>query len=389
MNHTPVVRVDVEDSTGVVIATIKDYRALSFDIAWSGRGTYQLTLTGFTDWSDIFRDDHQIRIWYKDARFGLDWVNVFTGFHKTSVENLAENGNLTFQSFGPSLEEIVTKEYVLWYARSAQASKSGAVAAVMAEYVTENCGVAALASNGRDADGVVPGLTISNDGSGPTWSGSRARKPLRQVLDDLRSFSIANGDHVDWRVISTGGYTWQFQAGKLGVDRTAVGLDPSTGLNAAGNVPVVFSPDRKNIISATRSRSGANALTEVVALGNGKGANRAVVVVTDAAGLAASAIARRVGLVTSSTTDTGELQDAADARLRQRQPTDKFTFQPRDVGDDNPAHGGTVLFRDYNIGDYITAYSNGQAFHKQIIGAHFELSAGDTIINRTLVFADV
>lgn len=387
----PTIRFDVEDFDGVVVASIRDYTALSFDIIWSGKGNYQLSLSGFDDRISKFVDDYQVSIWLKDENFGLDWTNVFTGFHKTSVKSLFQSKQRSWQSFGPSLEELIAKEYILWYAGSPQANKTAIpVSTAMTQYIQENIGTLALAASGRDADGVVTGLSVAGAGFGPNWSGGRARKPLMQVIKELRDFSIANDDQVDFRVVSLPGYTWEFQAGKLGVDRTTVGLDPATGLNGAGNVPVTFSEGQGNVLSTVRSKARTNAISQIVALGKGELENRAIRVAIDALEIAKSPIARRVGTVTSNTEDLTELSNAAQARLRARQVDDKFTFQPRDVGDIDPSKGGTVLFRDYNVGDFITAFDDGDTFHKQIVRASFTVTRGDTtIVSRILEYADV
>lgn len=386
----PEYRFDIENLSGDVVAQIQDFTSFNFEIVWSGKGNFQVNMSGFDDRLGNFGDDYHIRVWFRDLAFGLGWINIFTGFVKTSVASLYENGNRTFQVYGPSLEELLEKEKISWPSGSAQATKTGAVATVMREFVDENIGSLALVASGRDYDGLITGLSTFSDGSGPTWAGSVARDPLLKTLDDLRLFSILRNDHVDFRIRKLTGYAWIFEAGKLGVDRTTRGLDPTTGLNAAGNVPITFSEGQQNVTSYTRSKSRAHALTEVVALGNGRKDDRVFMPVVDALGLAVSPIARRVGYVTVNTTDVTELQNAAEAKLREFQPTDKFSFQPRDIGDPAPVKGGTVLFRDYFPGDFITAIDQGTEFHKQVVSVSINLSESTSnIVSRTVGFADV
>lgn len=361
-------RVDLENTNGVVVAQFSDYLGLRLDIKLNDKGNYRLAISGFDERVNLFGDDYLVRVWMRDTDpdpvidQGIDWINIFTGFHKTFTSSITANGQRTFTSFGPSLEELIDKEYVLYYSGSPQADKSGIVSTVMYDYIRENIGADALVTNLRDADGVVSNLVLAGDPVvGPSWEGSRARRHLLTVLKDLSAYAIGQNDDVDFRINDLGGYLFQFQAGKLGVDRTTLGLDPTTGRNGAGNIPVVFSAIRSNVTSVISSKSRYNSYNTIVALGSGEGAARLVAVAENALDANSTPVARRVRTINASNETTIDgLQAVADAKLRELEPEDKFSYVPRKVGQ--------VLFRDYFLGDYITGEQGGQTFDKRITG---------------------
>lgn len=362
-----VYRVDLKDTTGSVVAQFKQFISLSVDMKWGDKGNYQFIMSGFDQRWQLFGDDYLVEVWMQDPDEGIPWQVVFTGIHKTPVYDLEENGNQTFASYGPSPEEILDKDYILWPTGSPQAEKSGLISTVMREYVIENLGPTALQANGRDLDGVVPGLVLGLDPLvGPSWSGSRSRKNILSVLKELASHAALNGNDVDFRMISTAGYGWLFECGKLGVDRSTVGLDTTTGLNAAGNVPVVFSAIRGNIQSFTRSKSRYNTVTSAVVPGQSVGAFRPIGRAENALELAASPIARRVKVFDGSNNAGEDLNVLAQTQLWKNEPAEKFDFVPR--------KSGQLFFRDYFLGDIVTAEDNGAVFHKRVVGAKIEVS---------------
>src|SRR5690606_36021661 len=103
---------------------------------------------------------------------------------------------------------------------------------------------------------------------------ARTRRHLLTVLQELAEYSREQGDPIDFRVNYLGGYTFQFEAGRLGVDRTTAGLNAATGLNAAGNVPVILSIANGNLARQTRSYARYNEANRIFVLGQGEGEER-------------------------------------------------------------------------------------------------------------------
>lgn len=383
-------RVDFDDTSGSTIESFGNFDGLDFEIVASGKGSYKLDLSGYDSRIGVIGDDYIMRVWMQDPAFGIPWTEVFAGIHKTFVDSMAENGRLSWESYGPSCEEILDKELIAYPAGdSSLATKSGAASTVMRAYVQENAGSLATVANGRDYDGVNPLLLGADLGVGGTWSGSRPRKHLLGTLQQIQQFSVQQGDQVDFRMSYAGGYQFLFEAGYLGADRTAPAV--SGGLNAAGHVPVVLSPKYGNVRSFSRSRSRYNEANLILALGQGSEGARAFAVAEDTASTGASPIAQRVtpASATSETTPAGLLA-AAQGRLYQSAARDKFMIQPyksranrallRAFPDlDTANFTGEVLWRDYFPGDFVTVedFRTGTRQDVQIVKVRVRIRPSD------------
>ena len=381
-------RVDFEDYDGLVIESFQNFLGLNFNIFASGLGSYTLNLSGFDNRVSLIPDDAIVRIWMTDPAFGIEWTNIFNGIHKTFVDTVAENGRLTWQSYGPSCEELLAKELVAYPSGSSQANKSGVASTVMNAYVRENIGDLATIANGRDYAGVNPITIASGPAVGPTWTGSRARKRLLFVLETIYHDSIESGDPIDFRVNYLGGYQFEFEAGKLGSDRTVTGLN--NGHDRA-SAPVILSPRYGNTRSLTRSRSRYNEANLVIALGQGEGVNRAFETIANAESIALSPIAQRVATVngTNETTAAG-LQAAAKAMLDAKLAKDKYTVVPFKgtakalvslfPNLDERNFTAEVLWRDYFPFDFVTVedYRTGERQNVQIQEVSGRIRPSDT-----------
>src|SRR5690606_19552751 len=154
-------------------------------------------------------------------------------------------------------------------------------------------------------------------------------------------------------------YTFQFEAGRLGVDRTTAGLNAATGLNAAGNVPAILSIANGNLARQVRSYARYNEANRIFVLGQGEGEEREVAIASDANSAALSPLALRE-MVTSDVM-SGSLSAIAEAKLQENVARPHFSFAPR--------RGSQILFRDYGLGDYVTGQdTDGTGYNKEIGG---------------------
>jgi len=367
-------RVDVEDTTGSTVAVIDTFQRLAFTSKISAKGNYEMTISGDDSRVNAIGGDYLFRVWFTDPGKGIDWINIFTGIHKTPSADTFENGRKEWASFGPSLEELLDKAYILYAAGSSEAAKAGISSTVAREFVNENIGALATVANGRDIAGTNPIALGGDPVIGGFWTGSRARKHLLTVLMSLNRFSIENDDQIDFRVSYLGDYAFQFDIGRLGVDRTTVGLSAaSSGLNAAGNVPVVFSVLRGNVSRQSKTTSRFNEANVTIGLGQQSGANRVVATAQDNLSLAASSIAQREMIVsaTDQTTAAGVLA-VAEARLAEVVARENFTFTPRQAAE--------MVWRDYFVGDFVTVEDDqaGQQVNKQIRAIRATVTPGQT-----------
>jgi len=375
-------RVDLENTTGSTLAVIKNPTSFECNISIGGKGNYQLVLSGFDDVVNSFTPDIIIRFWRNDTDAGNGWINVFNGIHKTVSKSLTQSGNKTFTSYGPDSNELLDKAYILYAPNSAQSNKTNFATTAMIEFVRENIGSQALVSNGRRLNGTNPITIGGSSGLGPSWGDESAGKHLLTVLQNIRDFSKQLGTQIDFEVQYLGNYQWLFVCGNLYVDRTNVGLNPNTGRNGSGNVPVVFSPLYNNVETFYESLSRYNEVNAVVSLGSGVGALQQFAAIRNLTSVSQSAIAQRETIVNSNDSSLAQLTNVAQSALYEHVATPKVSF--------SPLLNAVKLWKDFLPGDFITAMNEDrEEFHQQLVGTSLRVSqsaGGSTVEQLNLDF---
>ena len=354
-----VFRIDVENLIGVTVTSLKNFQYFSYGQRVSNKGNFRLQLHDDDPNRLLIHEDYIIKLWYKNESQGIDWTNIFTGIVKTPTRVWYSNGNKLAIFYGADSNELVAKALILYKTSAIESAKSDTSSNVIAEYIEENIGASALIANGRYFDHVNPVTIINLSSVGPVWTGNKANDNLMKTLQDIRSFSIDQVDRVDWQVYYTENYTWEVRVGKIYEDKTTIGLSSATGLNGAGNVPVILSPLYGNVKQYTESLPRSQESNVVVVLGKRIGDDREVAVASDATSIAVSPIAQRESI--AQTQNQEDLVDFAQSQLNDRVGKPVILMSPKIT----PAFS---LYRDLNIGDFFTAVSLDQEeFNKQLI----------------------
>lgn len=169
-----------------------------------------------------------------------------------------------------------------------------------------------------------PSASVSPS-SPPTWEGDRAYQNLLEVLKEISLYSSVDFqvelDEINWK--------WVFRAypDQLGLDRTVDTLDPSTGANASGNHPTVFSIELGNISTLSYTYDRISESNRVTILGDGDGATRITVLREDTGASSASRWNRRE----ASRPQSGfisDMQSAGDATLKELSAKEIITISP-------------------------------------------------------------
>jgi len=351
-------RVDVLDRSGQPVTTFDSFTRLDFSIKASGRGRLSLNLGDRNPEQSNFEDDCLIQVWRKNSQRENVWENVSTYINRSFVDSLFQRGRESFNIYAPSLEDLITSAEIMYPSSATQSAKTGDVATVIAEYLKENIGSSATTINGRYISNVLP-VTVSSSVVGLNWSGRRYEKELQNVCQELVNFAFSNGARCDYRVSYAGDYQFLVEVGDLGTDRTADGLSTLTGLNSAGNVPVIFSPLVRNLRQFTKRQSRYNEFNRVVALGAG-----GLVATAVGSNATISSISGREVIVSARTQDNlADLQAVADAKLYELESQLTFDVEP------DPLQ--SQLFDNYNVFDYITIEDDeGNRVNRQISGAN-------------------
>lgn len=366
-------QIRLKNLAGVQVGLITDWRSLVYTKRVNSVGEYTLIIDGDLALVDDFVLDGQIEILRADlaAVPPIPSTLDYEAFHRTTVRETNADGLSTFTSKGVEYDDLLRRRHVLFRAGSSQADKSGIGETVMKAYVNENAGPGATAPP-RLFAGVNTGLTIQADGAaGTSWEGEKSFRPLLSVVRE-----IVEATDVDFQIVGTGAALFEFQAKvrPLGEDRSQTSVDPVTGLNAAGNAPLVFSLAFGNMGTPIYSLQRRSEVTSAIILGQGRGNNRIVQERTSAA-ISASTW-NRIESVRNANQEAqiGGLDDFGDQLLAKLQAKEDFQFGV--IQTDAAKYG-----RDYFIGDLVTARYKDIERTKQIVAVTIEVTAGEESIN--------
>ncbi len=361
-------QVILRNQAGAQVALLTTWYSLEYVVRLNDIGTFTLEIDGSLDVVSAFIVDGQVEIRRRDqdASPEIDWYTDFRGFQRTEVLKTDADGRSRFVSIGVDPKHLLARRVILFKDTSTEAAKTGPGETVMKSYVNENAGPGATAPP-RLFAGVFPGLTIqASGGAGSTWEGNKPYRPLFRTVRE-----IADATAVDFDLIFTGAVTLEFQAEAepLGVDRTTTGIDPNTGLNAAGNAPLVFSLDFGNMEEPALTTHRIDEVTAAIILGQGAEEEREVIQRTSAA-ITASAF-NRVESVRNANQEeeTAALNAVGDAMLQDLQARETFFFSALQIP-------STLYGRDYFVGDLVTARYGSIERNLKIVAATIKVVEG-------------
>lgn len=302
-----------------------------------------------------YRRDITLPGWYKD----------FEGFARDMEFEQLDDGREQFVSRGRGFNELLAAEAILYYAGTIYTAKAGPVETVLKEYVDENIGPSAT-SPPRLRNGVMPGLTIQADGAtGAAWEGARMGKNLLDVCQELAAYGGGLGQG-DYMIVGTGAAAFQFQwsAGQWGLDKTR-----GNGVN----VPVIFSPSRRNATNFKYRYNRLNEINSVDMLGVGKEGDR--VYDGSTSGTETDSPWNRRAVVREDTNewDPAILADEAEQTLSAQRLKREFFFDIIQF----PTRYGC----NWEVGDLVTVQYRGAETNQKVVGVTITLSndGGETI----------
>lgn len=370
----------IKNQSGVQVALLDDYRSLQFQKTVNDVGFFTLTLDYNSSFREFFEFDGQIEVKRKIPGV-RDWYTEFEGHIENFNTTLFSNSNFQFVVVGSGYNGLLKRRHILWLDDSVQAEKNAAAETAMKEYVDENCTANALAASGRLIDGEIAGLSIEIDnGNGSTWQGDRAGKNLLLVLQEIANFS-----QIDFDVIGIGNALYEFRTyvDQIGDDLTTDELDPTTGLNGAGNAPFIFDPARGNVQQASLQQKHRSEANVVAIYGRGQGATRDTAVESNVTAIELSPINQRETMRGgSSQSQVAQLSDLAQEWLERLQTVEKFNFVPQDTA-------ASLYGVHYNFGDKVTAKLGDFEADKRITSITINLAGGRGESSKSIQFTDI
>lgn len=352
-----VFRVDILDHSGDVVASLKNFQYFSAEIRAANRDSFRLQLDDSDPNAELIHEDYLLQLWYKDEVLNIPWSNIFTGIIKTISRVWYSNGRKLDIFYGSGNNELIDKAIIAYPSDVPQSNKEGNALDVAYDLIVENVGDLARVSNGRYFDHINPIIVAKVGSCSWNWSSNVAHDLLIRKLQDIRDLSYLKGDRIDFETVYLGNYEWQIRVGKVFTDRTIIGLNLSTGLNGAGNVPIILSPRYNNVQDFVQTKSRIAEENVILGLGRYLGSSRETLVVSDPNSIAESPIAQREALFQAQNSE--DLESDLEARLKDNVGKVKLSIQPKFT----PAF---ALFRDINVGDFFSVVGlDGTVEHKQ------------------------
>jgi len=284
-------------------------------------------------------DKAQIEIYRRNVDYGIDWYRDFVGLLRKPTDFATDNEGRTVATFAAMdiLGQLAWRT-IAWYTGVTDRSEFTSIKAetIMKNLVKYNAGSLALASNGRIRDAVITGITTETDSArGNTKSWSCA--PEDNLLETLQKL-VAAGAGGDFALVKTGAQTFEFRfyPGQLGTDRTAT---------------VVFSLANGNMTEPHYVVDYTEEKTVAIVGGEGKGADR-VVVVRNSAAFNSSTNNIETFVNGSSYKTVTALEAVGDGELYDRQARPALTFKPLQTK-------STAYGLHYFLGDLVSAEYRG------------------------------
>ena len=364
-------QVRVKDPSGTLVAVLDDtggFSQASISQTVNGIATATVEFSAGDDQKDNFILDGLIEFWRSNKDWGIDWYREFVGFFREPVIEEPQDGNPRYRAHIVGPLDLMRRR-VIGYADEnlPEVTKSDVGETVMKEYVDENAESLATTGNGRVRTGTITGLTIEADiARGSTWSGSRAFENLLTVLQE-----VGGASGIDfWLDMNVNPSTFTFRtAVLLGEDRSKEGLDSATGLNGAGNVPIIFMRELGTLRHPVRAETRKQEVNVAIALGRGEGANRSVVVEEDASLTDDSPWNDIEEIVSAGNEDEENLQSRALAFLTERAPAETVGFELVQTSE-------MFYGQNYFLGDIVAVELLGLDLKMKIVGADMSLQNG-------------
>lgn len=269
-------RIDLYTRARTLLGEISAYRSATLWHQINAPGGCTLPLWYNDVNVPLFEDYGLLDIWRADYAYGLPWYREKTCLIYDRYYVTDEQGDEQFTAVGVGLLAMLDRS-IDYPAGSPQATFSGPADTIMCQIVNENAGPLATVANGRRTHGVITDLSIASPaGTGALWEGARMGKPVLEVLNEIANFAGIDFD-IEPSTDANGyinGFVFRTYIGQRGIDRSNTGIVPSTGVNASGNAPIIFSTTLDNMALPHYSFENSGSVNRAIVLGDGTGLTR-------------------------------------------------------------------------------------------------------------------
>lgn len=336
---------------GVMQAEFDAWRSLDVVKRINSFHTHVMTMDRSLDdrWQ-LFQTDSLVELLRSDLERNIGWYREYIGFHRTPQRILTEQGTRTFVSYGRSVDDLLDRRSILYYADTSYTDKTGPADDVAKAFVRENAG--SLANSGaRHRQGMWANFVVGdNVSAAATWKGQRSYRNLLQVLQE-----IAASRGFDFQVTLTGfsppTFLFSTHIRQLGTDRTQT------------NPPIIFGAEFGNIRSLDYTQSRTEEATVAIVAGTGQKGARIVRVVEGVAKVDSPWNDREVVRDARNEDTTSALDAIANNMLISAGAQESFKVVPLQTP--QYAYG-----RDYFFGDKVFVRDDNIVRTKKVVGVH-------------------
>lgn len=395
------------NQSGVQVALFDDWVNLEYTNKVNDVGEYQFVINGDDARVPLFELDGQFEVWRSVPGMNVGWYLDYEGFHRKQERITTSDGKRMFVSRGVSYNDLLARTVIGYKEGTIRSEKNAPAETAMKEYVRENCTdladdrtvVGRLNFDEHLGDPIyepgptggfigytgevvytsaLPGFTVEEDGfGGPNWQGERAYENLLSTLQDISGVS-----GVDFAVSGNGPAKFIFRTylDGLGIDRRYSDLNPVTGLNGSGNIPVLFSVPFGTVREITYTNDRLKEANAVMVLGQGELSTKEVYTVADTDAIAASPWNRREVVRPGSNQDYDyQFRLIGKETLQENAANEGVDFTPLQTETN-------CLGLHYDIGDWVTARYDDIYMDKHITKVMIRISASEEGI--TIEFGD-
>lgn len=341
-------RINVSNKAGVLQAVITDPISFTYTRIVNAPGILVMENRGDHPILSNLEENWLIEVYRRPK--GYSWRKEFSGIYQDIdwiQQDVAPRASLMANGIMVMLSWRVSGYTANMSDRTAFTNKPAeTIAKTLVEY---NAGPSATVANGRELDGVIPGLSIEADAA--------TGKPMdwfcawQNLLETLQKLAESGGGDFD--LVRTGGSSYEFRwyENQLGIDRSS---------------DVVFALQRGNMANPRYRERRSSRLTSVIVGGKGEEEEREIAIVKSdefsssdnyEAFLGATDVATEAGLI-----------NRGQAKLSENKISKNFFF--------------TVLQSEaskygvhYDVGDLVSAINpfNGEANKMQVKSASVSL----------------
>jgi hypothetical protein len=359
----------LKDPSGNVLAIISDFFSLDYTRIVNNVGQLDLELP-VNRYIGLIQPYSTLEVW-RSAGGGITsmYLDTETIWVILSMAlKLDDSGQLVLHLTALDANDILNTHYVVYYASTAQTSKTGVAGDLMKAVVTENVSASASDYASSTTRGLPSTLfTVqANLGDGASISMGFSWRKVLTVLQDMAAASTTAGTYMAFDMVADGYNHLEF--------RTYSGMR-GTDHRLTSNNPIILDPYTGNLAATSLTFDYTNEATFVYAAGQGVDAARTVATSSNAARLLVSPFSRRELFQDArQATDATQVQDAADAALRDNRGL--VTYESKIIETPTNRYG-----IEYKFGDILPCQFLNQFIDCMLTKVHVAVAGGQETID--------